>query len=314
MDNLNLNRIDPRLKQLSYSSRNTLQSCARKFELSKCEVASSHIEDEDSQITLAFGSVLHLGIQLIFAGKSQDEILYQMYRAWELPLNIKSSRHKKSFWLAVIAVQKFIYMRESGFLANLEILYYNGKPAIELSFLVDFNEGFKERGWVDLLLRDTETGKIFCVELKSDSSKQAIPEAKYANSSQPLGYSVILDHIVPDLASYEVIYLIYKTESMEYVVFQFTKNLLAKAEWLTTIMLDIEKIKLYSKFGLFPKNGNACTAWGRVCKYFGICNMSNKTLVQAPTKATSDAIEEDNNKYEIQTSVMELIDSQLSKE
>ena len=307
-------QIDIRLKQLSYSSRLLLDSCPRKFQLRKLGAEIAYQDTQDDLVTFEFGKLVGYGIQLAFQDISRENILLACFEFWSMELNIESTKHKKSFWYALIAIDKFIGMREQGFLAEYDILYYNGVPAAELSFLVDFGDGFNERGFLDLVLEHRLTKEVITVEIKTDSAKAPIHEAKYQNSTQPLGYSVLLDHIKPGLNSYTVLYLIYLSEKFEYQAFQFTKTIKQKAEWLNSIVMDIERIKLYSAANFWPKHGQSCFSYYKPCKYFNRCQMSDKLLLRPVTKQQEAAILKDNeDTYTIKTTIKELIIGQLAR-
>jgi len=306
--------IDIRLKQLSYSSRLLLDSCPRKYQLKKLGADIEYQDTQDDLITFEFGKIVGYGIQLAFQGISRENIFLACFEFWSLELNTDSTKHKKSFWYALIAIDKFIGMREQGFLTDYDILYYNGQPAAELSFLVDFGDGFNERGFLDLVLENRLTKEVITVEIKTDSAKAPIHEAKYQNSTQPLGYSVLLDHIKPGLNSYTVLYLIYLSEKFEYQAFQFTKTIKQKAEWLQSIVMDIERIKMYSEANFWPKNGQSCFSYFKPCKYFNRCQMSDKLLLRPVTKLQEAAILKDNeDTYTIKTTIKELITGQLAR-
>ena len=307
-------QIDIRLKQLSYSSRLLLDSCPRKFQLRKLGAEIAYQDTQDDLVTFEFGKLVGYGIQLAFQDISRENILLACFEFWSMELNIESTKHKKSFWYALIAIDKFIGMREQGFLAEYDILYYNGVPAAELSFLVDFGDGFNERGFLDLVLEHRLTKEVITVEIKTDSAKAPIHEAKYQNSTQPLGYSVLLDHIKPGLNSYTVLYLIYLSEKFEYQAFQFTKTIKQKAEWLNSIVMDIERIKLYSAANFWPKHVQYCFSYYKPCKYFNRCQMSDKLLLRPVTKQQEAAILKDNeDTYTIKTTIKELIIGQLAR-
>lgn len=285
-----------------------LDSCPRKYQLTKYEVGMKAEEDMDSRITLAFGTVVGLGIQKVFEGFSRRDTIFEMFLAWELPLCVTSSKHKKSFFLAIAAIDKIIAMRASGFLK--EYIFVDA----ELSFLVSFPDGFNERGFLDLVLEHSETGEILCVEIKTDSSKYAVHEAKYSNSPQALGYSIVLDTVQPGITSYKVLYLVYMSELMDYNVFQFAKSDLAKAEWIQTALVKIEILKLYERNQAFPKHGQNCLAWNRPCRFYGVCNLSDPLLLKPITKAQEEKIAAENNeKYRIQISIENLIEAQLNR-
>lgn len=307
--------MDIRLKQLSYSSKMLLSSCPRKYQLTKYNVGISVEEDTDSKITLAFGTVVGLGIQLVFQNLPREQIVIAMLAAWPVELEVfgESTKHKKSLVLAIIAIDKMVQMRSTGLLADYELLYWEDKPAIELSFRVDLGNGFSDRGFLDMVLAHKITGEILCVEIKTDSSKYKVHEAKYGNSPQALGYSVVLDHIYPGISSYSVLYIVYFCELLEYELFQFKKSPLAKAEWIQNAILATQLVQLYDRAGTFPKHGQSCLSWNRPCRYYGVCNLSDSLLLKNITEAEVAEIEKENEeKYQIQLRLSDIIESQIT--
>ena len=214
---------------------------------------------------------------------------------------------KKSFWSAVIALQRFHSMRAEGFLDEYELVYHDGKPACELSFCVTFPDGFRLRGFVDAVLRNKSTGTVLVLECKTTGSTTLNP-ATYKNSSQAIGYSVVLDVLFPTLSSYEVLYLVYQTGSMEYTPIPFTKSYLQRALWIREMLLDIETIKMYETEGIYPQRGESCYSFFRECEYIQTCGLSTEYLTK---KCTAE--EEDRTEYQINLTLNDLITAQLEK-
>ena len=105
--------IDYRIRRLSYSSLLTLHTCPRKFELYKKRTTHRTEELLESTITFAFGHVVGEGIQLIFQGHSIEFVIFQMFLKWHADLFARDDKGKKSFWEAVIAIQRFFSIKES---------------------------------------------------------------------------------------------------------------------------------------------------------------------------------------------------------
>ena len=300
--------IDPRIRQLSYSSLLSLHSCPRKFQLSRLRTTHRTEESLKSTITFSFGHVVGEGIQLALEGKSEDEVIWRMFTGWHTPhLFDSDDKADKSFWNAVIAIQRFFAMREAGFLNEYELVYHDGKPACELSFAVSFPDGFRLRGFVDAVLRHKQTGAVIVLECKTTGSTTLNP-ATYKNSAQAIGYSIVLDVLFPELSSYDVLYLIYQTKSREYTPIPFTKTYLQRALWIRELLLDIEMIKLYSEAEVFPMRGESCISFGRDCEYLQSCGLSTSYLTKPCTEADIDKTE-----YQINLTLADLLDAQLEK-
>lgn len=299
-------KIDYRIRQLSYSSVNTLNQCARKYELYKRRSTGRTQESEQSSVTFAFGHVVGEGIQAVMRGESEEQVIMAMFLMWKPDLFAVHERHKKSFWFAMVAVQKFMHLRAAGFLKEYRLVYYNGMPATELGFCINFPDGFRLRGFVDAVLEHIESGEVLVLECKTTWS--AIQPANYKNSAQAIGYSVVLDVVFPDISSYKVLYLVYHTGEREYTPIPFKKSYLMRAAWIRTLLLEIERIKMYEDAELYPMNGESCFSFGRECEYLQVCTLSTSTL----TKPCS-ADQEDKTQYAINLTLADLVDVQMKK-
>jgi PD-(D/E)XK nuclease superfamily len=299
--------IDYRIRQLSYSSLLTLHSCPRKFQLYRLRTTHRTEESQQSTITFAFGHVVGEAIQLALEGATEQDIIFKMFQGWHTDLLAEDTKLNKSFFQAVIAIQRFLALRNAGFLKEYELVYYNGKPACELSFAINFPDGFRLRGFVDAVLRHKLTGKVVVLECKTTGSAFVNP-ATYKNSSQAIGYSIVLDTIFPDLSSYEVLYLIYSTKSGEYLPIPFQKTYLQRALWIRELLLDIETIKMYEEAGVYPMHGESCYSFFRECEYLNVCQLSTEYLTKSCTPE-----EEDKTEYQITLTLDDLLTTQLAK-
>jgi hypothetical protein len=226
---------------------------------------------------------------------------------WHAELFAVDEKDQKSFWYAAMAVEKIFFMRSVGFLDDYELVYYESKPACELSFAINFPDGFRLRGFVDAVLRNKQTGEIIVLECKTTNSTSVNP-ATYKNSAQAIGYSIVLDHLFPELSSYQVLYLVYQTKSKEYNPIPFTKTFLQRALWIRELLLDIETIKMYEEAEVYPMRGESCFSFFRECEYFQTCTLSTQYLTKPCTPA-----EEDKTEYQVSISFEDLLDTQLSK-
>jgi hypothetical protein len=300
--------IDYRIRQLSYSSLLTLHTCPRKFELYKKRTEHRAEESETSTITFSFGHVVGEAIQLALTpGISYSEIVMKMFTTWHADLFSYDEKGAKSFWDAMIALKRFLSLRESGFLQEYELVFHEGKPACELSFCINFPDGFRYRGYVDAVLRHTVSGEVLVLECKTTGSKSLSPTT-YKNSAQAIGYSIVLDVLFEHLSSYQVLYLIYQTHSREYTTIPFVKTYLQRALWIQELLLDIETIKLYEAASVYPMRGESCYNFFRDCEYLQSCTMSNTYITKPCTPEV-----EDKEVYQINLSLADLLENQLGK-
>ena len=314
METSSIADIDLRIKQLSYSSNLTLHNCPRKYQLYKLQ-ADKDLEPDNSSssITFSFGHIVGLGIQLTLESKLADVVLWEMFKMWKPDLFSVNEKQNKSFWLGIVAVQKFTAMYSSGFLKDWELVTYNGAPACELSFIIHLPNGFVYRGFVDAVLQNRITGEVRVLEVKTTSSAN-LNGAEYKNSSQAIGYSIVLDSIFPHLSSYQVLYLVYKTKAMDFETLPFPKSYLQRAQWIQELLLEVSTIELYEGVGVYPMHGESCYNFYRECEYLGVCTLATEHLTSPITPEHIEKIAVDNESYQIKLTLQDLINSQLSKE
>lgn len=309
--------IDPRLKQLSYSSLLTLHKCPRKYELYKLHALVNPDEEYNStrSITFAYGHVVGEGMQNILAGYSWEEVVWKAFLMWDCDLLAEDVKAKKGFFLALAAIKRFYQFRDATELAEYDIMYYEGKPAVELGCVIEMPDGYKYRLWIDAVLEHKHTGAIMVFEAKTTKYKNIDP-AQFKNSAQAVGYSVVLDHVRPGLSSYDVFYSVYSSTSMEYTPLIFSKSFLQRAHWLRNLLLDKNLVEIYSypKGSHFPTHGESCFDFFHPCSYFGLCTMSTEKLGKPLTQKVLERIDIDNAKYHFTVSFEELIEAQLSRE
>lgn len=310
-DQLDTEAIDPRIKLLSYSTILKLHECPRKFELYRLKSTQDEMNRDayvSQNITFAFGHIVGDGIQQVLAGSTESQVIFKMFCDWHADLEDRNVKQNKSFYSAVIAIQKFISLRENGFLDEYEVLMYEGVPALELSFKIVFPDGFIFRGFVDAVLKHKVTGSIIVLECKTSSAYNLNP-TDYKNSAQAIGYSVVLDVIAPEVSSYNVRYMVYMTKSCEFKILDFPKSHLQRASWIQSMLIDIESIKLYEQLKVYPMRGESCSSYNRDCEYLNQCTLSNK-YITTKLDTTKDI---DSKQYQINLTLMDLLTSQLDK-
>ena len=310
IDELNNAAIDERFKLLSHSGNLTLHACPRLWELYRLNVVDEdQQEDDSSSMNFAFGHAVGDGIAMVLQGMELNSIIFKLFLDWNIDLEAVNPKMKKGFFYAVSAVQKFHSLYSNNILlSGYELVWLDGIPAVEVGFKIIFPGGFTYRGHIDAVLRHKETNQILVLENKTTRYKDPNP-AMYKNSSQAIGYSIILDLIFGKLSSYDVLYLIYKSTEFEYVQFPFTKTHNQRAQWIEELLLDIETIEMYSKANYFPMRGESCVRFGRECEYFNVCQMSTSFLV----KNKGQLAREDNREYMYEVHIKDLIESQLGE-
>lgn len=301
---------------VSYSSLNEFHACPRRFDLTK----NGEEQPEFENINFCYGHSVGAGVQELFTSGDLNKAILKAFLAWDMDLfhDIASDQgtslsKKKTFPAVVEALHKF-YGHYLVMSHEWELFFYEKDgvqvPAVELSAKVELPHNFVYRIFIDLVLRSKKTGELLVFELKTDGMKW-VEEAKYANSNQALSYSVILDRIQPGNTSFVVWYAVYYTSLERWEFFPFSKSRLHKANWIRTVLYDTGNINYCNDQGFFPKQGESCLDFGRPCRYYGTCDMSNLS-VYAPPILRDKRVEKELEKiYDYTFTLEEIVDQQL---
>lgn len=304
--------MDVRLQMLSYSGLLELHRCPRRFQLIKLNATANEEDDSESSVTFAFGHAVGTGIQDVLMGKSLEETIWNMLINWPVDPMAENEKQKKSLWHAVHAIQMFHSIRNTGSLRDYELVFLGEKPAVEMMFIIKLPNGFRYRGFVDAVLRHRITNKIMVLENKTTASI-TLSASQYKNSSQAIGYSIVLDSLFPELSSYDVKYLIYKTKEFDFEDMTFGKSYLSRAQWIQELLFDAQDIERYENAGVYPMRGENCKAFNRDCKFFGLCTMNTVSLSSPIDDATLARYEEEESKADVILTLEQLITNQLEK-
>lgn len=286
-------------KGLSYSRTSLLHLCPRKFQLKEIfglEIAGA---EQAENINFSFGHALAAGVQHLVAYPGQlERAVVAAVSAWDGSLFMEDEKSKKSIWFAIRGIQNFAANQAANaFFRDYEIAWFkdrNGelKPAIELTFKIECYDGYTYEGHIDLVLKHKKTGQFLIIELKTTKFTN-LHEAMYKNSSQALGYSVVLDAIAREegtTSSYHVLYFVYKTTKIEFQEMVFPKSKLQRANFINSLILDIEQAQMYENYGIYPQRGENCFNFFNPCEYFNSCGFSDTSLKElvATQQATGD--------------------------
>lgn len=304
---------------VSYSSLNTDHSCPKKFELDKMGPAQPEFEN----INFAYGHALGAGIQELFTSGNLKQAYYKAFLAWNMDILASGDpftqgsffKQKNSFPWVIEALKKF-YGSYLVLKNKWKLFHYfdektrEPKPAVELSARVEFPNGYVYRIFIDMVLQNIETEELLVLELKSDGGNYKQPE-KYANSNQALSYSVILDRIQPGNASFVVWYAVYYKQLDDWEFYDFPKSRLQKANWIRTVLYDTNNIETCRTAHFFPKQGESCIDYGRPCRYYGICDLSERALYASEQTLEERVDKEEKKEYTYRFTLDEIIDQQL---
>ena len=169
-------KIHPNLKHLRNSSTIQLHKCPRKFELDRLLPDSVDWNSQEDQ-DLAFGSIVGAGVAEYLVSRNLDKAYFAAFLTCTTDLDFHTTESGtaagKTFWHALFAISRFTLLDEQEY-RDYEVVYFQGKPAVELSFLVDCGDGFTHQGHVDILLQHKRTKNYRVLDCKTTKYRSNI--------------------------------------------------------------------------------------------------------------------------------------------
>lgn len=303
--------MHPNLQLLSHSATTILHACPRKFQLHR--LLYPYDDPLFTSVDLRFGTAVGNSIQKLFVTRDMQQALMTAFLSWEGYLwDDSGNKSNKEFIDVLVALDRFNNLLETE-LRNYDVVVLDGEPASELGFVIEFPDGFKYRGLLDLLLINKVTNELVVLECKTTKYRN-VHEAQYKNSSQALAYALVTDAIANKLgvdikSSYRVMYPIYMTSAQDWELFYFKKTNTNRANWLRNSLNDIELIKHYAANNFFPMYGESCYAFFKPCDFFETCDFSMEAFTK---KAVVDHAA-DTVKYKFNFTVEDLIEASMAK-
>lgn len=287
----------PGVLDLSFSKRNSLHKCPRYFHLRE----HKHMGNFQPNAHTAFGHAFGAGVQEFFlwlargeeagrpdAAEAAKKRAVAATLAWWDTYNIydADTREIKTLWEAALAVEKFCMFDGAKLAEEYKLAYHptTGKPLIELLYYIRIGDRYSDQGHIDLVLQNRVTDELVVFEVKTGSSE--FSDADWANSAQTIGYNVVLQHfgaMSGEQTAFHVHYLCYNAKDRELQQFRFSRSLAERAEWLASLMLDVQLIESYEQSGVWPKRGSNCRQYKRNCEFYGTCDL---TRLSAPSDAS----------------------------
>lgn len=263
------------LKRISYSSLAEFRICERRYFLDKLTTG-----ERESSVDTAFGSALGQGVQTLWLTDNVGKAKLACFTGWDTGFYEEKPSANKSIAYVLRAFEA--YLPVYNILSQMyEVAEINGKKAIEYSLAIEFPGGFVYRSYVDIILRSKATDVLTLVELKTTGTTWA-HEAQYKNSDQGTSYGLPIDQMIGEESNLWITYQPFYTKLKEWKQYEFPKQLMDKARWLKTTMQDVADISRAIESGYWPMRGSACMSFGRPCRYFETCQMSDQSLVASP--------------------------------
>lgn len=274
----------------SYSQLTTLHACPRKYLLDKHAGGFDSSNPFQQNLDFAFGHSVGAGVQSYCMTRSVEAAYLNAWLAWSAQMEERDDKRCKSVWEALLAVQSFIGIYDAGLSQEWEIATLQGRPAVEIAFRIDTKNGYHHYGHIDLVMRHRKKGQLAVFELKTTSLGGA-EEAVYSNSSQSIGYSLVIQAAAPEQTSYIVYYWVWQSKERTWACMPFEKSVESRTEWLRDLLLDHETLDRYHQLKFYPKRGESCFDYTKRCQYYGECDIVSNLPELAETEADLEAID-----------------------
>jgi hypothetical protein len=285
--------------RLSHSTLELIHSCERKFQIEKLLVNDGREESEH----LVFGTAYGIGVATYLETQDHDLALFKAWMAYD-PLIEYGNKTEASCLLALEAS----FSKLDDLLQDYELVYFQQRPATELSFRLEINPLMYFVGYIDAVIRNRWTGKYFIFECKHTGLGLSDLSPLYKHSGQALGYSIVLDRIVgEDQSAYGVLYFVCQLGRTfgDFTVhlLPFDKNLMDRLNWFITLGLDAKHVEELRGFKVYPRRGSSCLRFNKPCFHFGTCHMH--------TQDTPKLYEPDTIEYQFTYRLDELVANHL---
>jgi hypothetical protein len=269
--------------RLSHSTLETLAQCDRKFEIEKILTLGM---DREESVHFSFGHAYGAFVQSYLYTQSEElSLLEGWLEYW--PIIEYGVKNQETF---VDLALKSIPLLEA-ILEEWDIAYFNDQPAIELSFRINIDSIFYYVGYMDVVLRNKETGQYAVLDVKTTGLQLHDIAPLYKFSGQVIGYSIALDAITgEEQASYKTLYLagrLGKTMFSDYTkpeLHAFDKGLVDRLQWFMGLLQEVRRIRTSMELGDFPRRSSGCIMFNKTCRHYGVCHLTSQDRVR-PFKA-----------------------------
>jgi len=259
---------------------------------------------KDESEHMSFGKAFGAGVATYLVTQDANRAMFEMWLAYMPELETD----KKSLARCTAALEVAIPKLDT-ILMDYEIVSFEDKPAVELSFRLDITNDYYFVGYIDAVLRNRYSGLHVVFECKTTGLQLLDLSPLYQNSGQALGYSIALDKITgKKLASYGVLYFVCQLPqdfTPKIQTFEWPKTLADRLNWFISLGLDVKHLEEMAYIGVYPKRGESCLQYNKPCKFFGVCTLHS---LDVPKKIEKDVID-----YQFVYSLDELVQDHMQR-
>lgn len=258
---------------ISHSTMSSADSCWRKLEFAKMY----GVNLKKPSLAGDGGTALHEAVGEYIKTKDKHLAILKLMLCYPIQLcdNPMWKWSLEAAYASLIATINYLEIH-----TELEIAEINGKPAIEVAFLINILHGIdglmpvKYRGYIDFVFYNRLDNIYFVLDLKNTTwnLKDFTPVYKY--SPQCLPYSLVLASALDrDFSNLHTEYLISKVDILEAktILLEFDKSEKDVEEWTKDLYMKLVQIKTFIDTQWWPRNSNSCLAFNRTCNFFELC-------------------------------------------
>lgn len=259
--------------RLSDSALKSLHTCERMYQLDRLLAGPQQKQDWPAAV---LGKAWGAGVASYLTYQDFDKALYQLWLGYFPILEDEVRTEAVCANMLRAAIPQLDLL-----LQDWEVLVFQDKPAIELSFRLDIDGTYYFVGYMDVAMKNRYTGKGGVFDAKTTGLKLLDLSPVYQNSPQLIGYSIILDQIMGEEQSeYDVCYLSGKLGSgngfqPEIKPYFFAKTLQDRLHWFISLGMDINHLKEMASLNIYPMRGDSCLQYRKPCKHFGVCQLQS---------------------------------------
>ena len=258
---------------ISHSTMSSYSSCPRKLEFTKLygfNLRKPNLAGDG-------GNALHEAVGEYIITKDKSLAILKLMLSYPIDL-CDNPMWKWSLEASYACLISTInYLEEH---TELEIATINGKPAIEVAFLIKIKHNIEGlmpvvyRGYIDFVFYNRLDNTYFVMDLKNTTWNLADFTPVYKYSPQCLPYALVLARALDrDFDNLHVEYLISKVDIMEAKTFvmEFNKTKQDVEEWTRDLWMELMNIKTYIDTKWWPRRSGSCIAFNRTCNFFELC-------------------------------------------
>lgn len=285
----------PEVLRVSYSSLNTLSSCARKFELDKLYPRVEQPAEEFYAASV--GQALHAGYQNWLVTRDADSATWEFTKAFPFELEYQQTNDYRSYHAALSTLEAMIADYSINDYRLATIIHPDGHevPAIEVPFAIRF-EGlsippcarfphgavFEFIGFIDAIMQNVMTDMYRSLDIKTTRMRVGDLDAKFKFDTQQVPYGIVIDHIARGAVdSFEVLYLNAYIDLLKPdIEFKpFLKTQADVQEWAFNRVLQFQQIAKYATLDYFPRTEHGCLFFNKPCRFIEPCQSRDRQAI-----------------------------------